>query len=126
MGAIWLPWPLQKIADLKNGKNFKWVVRGRGVAISWQGNSGSGLKIMYTNIRSVVNKIDELKIYASLTQPDIIAITETWTNYSVSNHFLTLPNYAIISRHDQNDTKNRRGGGLLIYAKVSLKDVEST
>ena len=32
---------------------------------------------MNTNARSVVNKIDELKIYASLTQPDIIAITET-------------------------------------------------
>ena len=81
---------------------------------------------MYTNARSVVNKIDELKIYASLTQPDIIAITETWTNDSVSNHFLSLPNYAIISRHDRNDTLNGRGGGILIYAKESLKAVEST
>lgn len=81
---------------------------------------------MYTNARSVVNKIDELKIYASLTQPDIIAITETWTNDSVSNHFLTLPDYAIISRHDRNDTQNGRGGGILIYAKESLRAVEST
>ena len=52
-------------------------LRSRGEAVSRQGNSGSGLKIMYTNAMSVVNKIDELKIYASLSQPDIIAITET-------------------------------------------------
>ena len=81
---------------------------------------------MYTNARSLVNKIDELKIYAALNQPDIIAITESWTNDSISNHYLSLPNYAIISRHDRNDTINGRGGGILVYVKDSLKAVEST
>ena len=91
-----------------------------------QSNGSTGLKIVYTNARSLVNKIDELKIYTALTQPDIIAITETWTNDSISNHYLSLPNYAIISRHDRNDTLNGRGGGILVYARESLKAVEFT
>ena len=80
-----------------------------------QSNSSTGLKIVHTN-----------EIYIALTQPDIIAITETWTNDCISNHYLSLPNYAIISRLDRNDTLNGRGGGLLVFAKESSKAVEFT
>ena len=81
---------------------------------------------MYTNARSIVNKIDELRIYAKSVNPDVIAITESWTNCNISNHYLQLPNYSIVARHDRNDTANGRGGGILIYVKDTIKAVETS
>ena len=83
-----------------------------------------GLKIVYTNARSVVNKINELKLYVLDTDPDVIAITETWTHCNISNQYLNIPNYYIASRHDRKDTLNGRGGGLLIYVKSKWKSCE--
>ena len=37
-----------------------------------------GLRILYTNARSIVNKIQELKLHVLDTNPDMITITETW------------------------------------------------
>ena len=85
-----------------------------------------GLKIMYTNARSIVNKIQELRLYAHTNNPDIIAITESWTNSSITNQYLDIPNYTIVSRHDRNDTTNGRGGGILIYVKHPIKSYETT
>ena len=48
---------------------------------------GNLVKLLYTNAQSVVNKMEELRVLASLKQPDIIAITETWTNGDISNEF---------------------------------------
>ena len=43
------------------------------------------LKIMYTNARSIVNKIQELKLLAADCSPDVIAVTESWTHCAISN-----------------------------------------
>ena len=80
-----------------------------------------GLKIMYTNARSIVNKIDELKSFVHTSDFDIICITEAWTNTNISNHYLSIPGFHIVSRHDRNDTQNGRGGGIIIYIKEHLK-----
>ena len=87
-------------------------------------NPQSGLKIMYTNARSVVNKIQELKLIVFNVQPDIIALTETWTHENITNHYLSIPNYYIASRQDRRDTNNGRGGGIIIYVKDSIKTNE--
>ena len=47
------------------------------------------LKIMYTNARSIVNKIQELKLLAADCSPDVIAITESWTHSAISNNSKT-------------------------------------
>ena len=85
-----------------------------------------GIKIMYTNARSIVNKIDELKSYVHTTDPDIVCITEAWTNSSISNHYLSIPGFQIVSRLDRNDTQNGRGGGIIIYVKEYLKANETS
>ena len=80
-----------------------------------------GLRIMYTNARSIVNKIDELKSFVHTSEFDIICITEAWTNSNISNHYLNIPGFQIISRLDRIDTQNGRGGGIIIYIKDHLK-----
>ena len=84
------------------------------------------LKIMYTNARSLVNKINELKLLVNDCRPDIIALTETWTHDGISNLYLKIPNYFIAARHDRQDTINGRGGGLLIYVNDKFQSVETT
>ena len=81
---------------------------------------------MYANARSIVNKIQELKLYVEVTNPDIIAITESWTHCTIPNSYLNIPNYYIAARHDRKDTLNGRGGGILIYVKDCVKSYETT
>ena len=85
-----------------------------------------GLRILYTNARSIVNKIQELKLHVLDTNPDMIAITETWTHSAISNDYLSIPDYYIAARHDRTDTLNGRGGGILIYVKSKWKSCETT
>ena len=78
------------------------------------------LKILSTNARSINSKLQELKATAVDLKPDIIAITETWTNTDICNSFLNIPGYKIVIRKDRGDTTNGRGGGILIYARSTL------
>ena len=59
-----------------------------------------GLRILYTNARSIVNKIQELKLHVLDTNPDMITITETWTHSAISNDYLSIPDYYIAARHE--------------------------
>jgi hypothetical protein len=81
------------------------------------------IKIYYTNSRSLVSKIDELRATATDQQPDIILICETWTNPDISNAELTIDGYCIETdlRKDREDTQHGIGGGLLIFTKSGLK-----
>jgi hypothetical protein len=69
-----------------------------------------------------VGKIDELSSVASELGPDIILVTETWCNNQVSDAFLSLPNYELVTdlRKDRFNTDRGRGGGLLVYTKKDL------
>ena len=83
------------------------------------------MKILYTNARSIVNKIQELKLYVNAVLPDVIAITEAWIHDGISNDYLQIPDYSIVTRHDHNDTTQGRGGGILIYVHTSINACES-
>jgi hypothetical protein len=54
-----------------------------------------------------VGKIDELSSVASDLGPDIILVTETWCNNQVSDAFLSLPNYELVTylRKDRFNTE---------------------
>ena len=82
------------------------------------------LNIIYTNAQSIVNKINELRSVAYDLKPDIIMINESWTNSNITNAYLSIDGYELISRKDRVDTSNGRGGGLLLYAKAGLAVVE--
>ena len=62
----------------------------------------------------------ELKAVASMIKPDVIALTETWTNNDLSDEFLSLDGYELIERKDREDTDRGRGGGVLVYVSKGM------
>ena len=50
-------------------------------------------------------------------RPDVVAVTEAWTNESIGNDVLRLDGYDLIVRRDRNDTVGGRGGGILVYVR---------
>jgi hypothetical protein len=52
-------------------------------------------------------------------QFDVIALTETWLDSSISNHELLPTGYRILRR----DREKKRGGGVLLAVKNSIKTV---
>ena len=99
---------------------------GQRIATSLGKGHNQGLKIIYTNARSLVNKIQELKLLSQNSKPDIIAVTKSWTHQAIPNSYLNIPNYYIANRQDRKDTQNGRGGGILIYVNEDIKTVETT
>ena len=74
--------------------------------------SHSSLNIFYSNIRSLVPKIDNLRIFCSIYHPDIICMVESWLSTEISDSEISIQGYSVI-RLD----RNRHGSGVLIYVK---------
>ena len=70
------------------------------------------MNIAQINIRSLRNKVDEVKILLSICRFDILAITETHLDEKISDKQLENENYKII-RRDRG--LGQSGGGCLIY-----------
>ena len=71
-----------------------------------------------------MKKMDELRLVAAVDKPDIIALTESWTNDAVEQCVLSLIGYCPPVRQDRQDTRDGRGGGVLLYVKSNMKYVE--
>ena len=87
-----------------------------------------GLRVMCANVQSLNNKVNELRALATLECPDVIALTETWTNESIANECLHVEGYDVVVRKDRTDTAGGRGGGIVVYVKDVFawqKDVET-
>ena len=84
------------------------------------GENGSGVKVFVTNAQSIVNKIEELRAMVTVSKPDLIALTETWTHDGIGNEYLQITGYEIIARRDREDTEGGRGGEVIIYANNNL------
>ena len=69
------------------------------------------------NARSIVRKVDELKLLVHDENSDIIFIIESWTAEHIAEAEINIPGYDLIRK----DRMNKRGGGCLIYAKEELK-----
>ena len=68
-----------------------------------------------------MNKLTELSALIPEKDPDIIIITESWTNPDITNGEILLDGYKLSVRKDREDTQNGRGGGLLIYQREQSK-----
>ena len=78
------------------------------------------LKIVFTNAQSINNKINELRATVAVIEPDIVALTETWTSELIGDALLEIDGFEMVARDDRKDTENGRGGGILVYAKKEL------
>ena len=74
---------------------------------------GSRVLIIQTNIRSVMNKRDELESLAAIESPSVIALTETWLHAEVADSEVTLPGYTIY----RCDRSVRGGGGVMLLVR---------
>ena len=74
-------------------------------------------KVWLLNARSLVNKIDLLAQRVSIAQPDIIMITETWANSSITEAELCIQNYQLFRA----DRATRGGGGVACYVKDAIE-----
>ena len=78
----------------------------------------------HLNVRSIVNKIDDL--IPETEGFDIIGFTETHLDSTIENDELAIPNYCEPIRRD----RNRHGGGIAVYVRHGIafkrrKDLES-
>ena len=51
---------------------------------------GEGLKVLFTNAQSIINKMNEARAVVSMLQPDVFAITETWANDEIGTELLHI------------------------------------
>ena len=78
------------------------------------------MKIMYSNAQSVIKKMEELRAYVVIRKPDIVILTETWTNSNINDDFIKIKGYKMVVREDRQDTVGGRGGGVIVYARKEL------
>ena len=80
---------------------------------------------MFSNVRSILNKRDELLAEVLISKPDIIGITETWIHSEISDSEIQIPGYSVF-RQDRLDTVNGRGGGVLLFVKAGFICIDRT
>ena len=72
-----------------------------------------GLKILHVNVRSLLSKLDEIKLYVDSLRPDFLCISETWLSELIEDNEIKIFGY----NHVRKDRIGMRGGGVLIYFK---------
>ena len=77
--------------------------------------SSAGLKLYYCNCRSLLPKLDELKIMIQSEKPDLLAFTETWLHPGIAESEVCLEGYHLF-RHD----RDGHGGGVALYVGESI------
>ena len=66
---------------------------------------------------SLVPKIDEVRLYVSKHNPDLVFITETWLKESIGDNHVDLPGYNIKRR----DRSVAQHGGVCFFSKECIK-----
>ena len=70
-----------------------------------------------------MNKMSELQVTIESLRPDVVGITETWTNPDIMDAELVLEGY-VMFRRDRQNCRVVRGGGVLLYVKDEWRPVE--
>ena len=79
-----------------------------------------GHKAICWNSRSLVNEIEEVDRLVIEANPELIGITESWTNPTISNPEIAIDGY-LMHRQDRSHSDRTRGGGLIWYVKNDLQ-----
>ena len=69
-----------------------------------------GIHVLHMNARSMMNKMDEIRLLAINTSATVIGITETWLDDSVVDSEVSIPNFSLVQKD-----RNRNGGGVAIF-----------
>ena len=72
--------------------------------------------LFLTNACHILNKIDELSSVAEINDPDLICISESWLDSSISDGIISIGSNYIPYRKD----RGTPGGGLITYVKTAI------
>ena len=72
-----------------------------------------GLGVIHMNVRSLVSKLDYIKVWAQQTNADIFVFTETWLTKCVKDDDIAIAGYNVFRA----DRENTIRGGVSIYVK---------
>ena len=75
-----------------------------------------GFKIAHLNLRSILNKMDDVRSLTHNKRFDIFTFSEIWLNSSIKDSELDIPGYTLV-RHDRT---SKRGGGMAIYVRNNI------
>ena len=91
-------------------------------------NKKDNLVVALLNCRSIKNKVAELEVFLSTTDPDIVLGTESWLTPDIKNSEI-FPNSYTVYRKDRSSAVKKKGGGVFILAKkkfiTSLVDLRT-
>ena len=84
-------------------------------------NEVKGFKIVHLNIRSIVKKIDQLRVLLQDTSIEVFTLSETWLKPFLHTALFEIEGYKLfrLDRKIRGRSK-KRGGGLLMYVRDSL------
>ena len=68
------------------------------------------LKIVHLNVRSLICHLDELRCFVKSEAPDVLGLSETWLDNSISDKEISISGYHLLRRD-----RNRSGGGVACY-----------
>ena len=81
----------------------------------FQFKARKGLGVVHINARSVLQKIDFLKIWITNSDPDVAVISESWLNPNIKDSDIAIVGYNVF-RTD----RAKRGGGVAMFVKNNL------
>ena len=68
-----------------------------------QNNPSHVPKVMLTNVRSLVPKLDEVQEFLFRNDINFAFITETWLKESIAESIINIPGYTVFRRDRKND-----------------------
>ncbi len=77
--------------------------------------NGRSLKIIYTNVSSILPKFDELGYLISLEVRDVLVITESWLHSEIQDSEIHIEGFFF-----RCDRSSRKDGGVLLYVSTRL------
>ena len=71
-----------------------------------------GFKVVHLNIRSIVKKIDQIRLLLQDTPTDILTVSETWLRPHLNTELVEIEGYKIyrLDRTCNGTSKKKRGG----------------
>ena len=76
--------------------------------------------LFLTNLRSISNKIDELRCQILILNPDVVVCTETWLSSRIPTQAVDIPGYMCF-RTDRKNDSGRGGVGVWIKSRLRAK-----
>ena len=77
--------------------------------------SMKGLHFIHANVRSLLPKLPEVRLFLSRTKAAVFAASETWLDSTVNDGEADIPDFNVVRRD-----RNRNGGGVALYVRNSI------